>query len=117
MIDRSYLTSIFTSYIMDIYNLAAELDFEWDGGNSVKNYSKHGVTISEIEECFFNFTLVSPDITHSQNEERFNLLGETDSLKILFITFTIRSQKIRAVSARAADKREKQLYEKTKNHS
>ena len=102
---------------MDIYSLPTELDFEWDGGNSIKNYSKHGVTISEIEECFFNFTLVSPDILHSQNEERYNLLGETDSQKILFITFTIRSQKIRVVSARPVDKKEKQLYEKTKNNS
>ena len=78
---------------------------------------KKGRFSSDIEECFFNFTLVSPDISHSRDEERFNLLGETDSLKVLFVTFTIRAQKIRAVSARSADKKEKQLYEKTKNHS
>ncbi|MBI5358060.1 BrnT family toxin [Candidatus Amesbacteria bacterium] len=102
---------------MDIYNLSTELEFEWDGGNSTKNYSKHGVTSSEIEECFFNFTLVSPDIIHSQNEERFNLLGETDSEKILFISFTIRFLKIRVISARSVDKKEKQTYETAKNHS
>lgn len=102
---------------MDIYNLETDLEFEWDGGNSVKNYSKHGVTASEIEECFFNFVRVSPDIFHSQNEERYNLLGETDSSKTLFITLTIRINKIRVISARPADKKEKQIYETVKNNS
>jgi uncharacterized DUF497 family protein len=102
---------------MDIYNLDSNLEFEWDGGNSTKNYSKHGVTSSEIEECFFNFTLVSPDIIHSQNEERFNLLGETDLGKTLFISFTVRFLKIRVISARSTDKKEKKLYETTKNNS
>lgn len=102
---------------MDIYNLVTELYFEWDGGNSLKNYSKHGVTISEVEECFFNFTLVSPDIFHSQKEQRYNLLGETDSQKTLFVTFTIRAMIIRVISARSADKKEKQIYETAKKYS
>ena len=75
--------------------------FDWDAGNRDKNRHKHGVTTSECEEVFFNLpTLFQPDPAHSKREERYFILGQTNSGRHLFIAFTIRNDKIRIISAR-----------------
>lgn len=86
--------------------------FEWDKGNIEKSQQKHKVTVSEAEEIFLDEALqVIEDINHSQKEERFAALGKTFIGKILFTVFTLRSSKIRIISARLANKRERSNYE------
>ena len=53
-----------------------------------------------------------PDSRHSQNESRFLALGKTHNNKLLTVVFTIRSNKIRVISARRQNKKERSLYEK-----
>ncbi len=85
--------------------------FDWDEGNSDKNWIKHKVTPSESEQIFFNQPLiVHPDIRHSKNENRFYALGITDTERHLFIVFTIRDDLIRIISARDMNRREKGVY-------
>jgi uncharacterized DUF497 family protein len=86
--------------------------FQWDDGNADKNWIKHGISQTEIEQTFFNLPfLVFDDQRHSQSEERFYALGRTDEGKGLFIVFTYRdSSLIRVISARRMTKREKQYY-------
>ena len=86
--------------------------FQWDEGNADKNWIKHGISQTEIEQTFFNLPfLVFDDGRHSQNEERFYALGRTDEGKGLFIVFTYRDTSlIRVISARRMTKREKQYY-------
>ena len=89
------------------------IEFDWDEGNTRKN-EKHGVGDKEAEESFFDDEKATfKDIVHSHGEERFRIIGKTNSGRILFIAFTIRSNKVRIISARNINKKEISLYEKT----
>jgi uncharacterized DUF497 family protein len=86
--------------------------FDWDEGNILKNWEKHGVSASECEQIFFNFPLIaSPDEKHSLMETRFYALGHTDARRYLFIVFTIRKDLIRVISARDMNRKERRIYE------
>ena len=91
------------------------IGFDWDAGNSRKN-DKHGVSQIEAEQAFFNQPLViAGDAVHSSpSETRHHALGQTDAVRILFITFTLRSNDtlIRVISARDANRKEKLYYDK-----
>jgi hypothetical protein len=94
-------------------NIEKPVSFEWDKGNIDKNLIKHGVTNEEAEEIFFDSEKkLLKDILHSDGESRFVCLGETKLGRILFVVFTIRISKIRIISARDLNQREKKLYEK-----
>jgi len=87
--------------------------FDWDEGNTRKN-EKHGVSMAETEQIFFNEPLLLlEDIKHSQGETRFHALGKTDDGRTLHITFTLRNanEKIRVISARDMHKKERMNYE------
>jgi uncharacterized DUF497 family protein len=90
--------------------------FQWDEGNSDKNWYLHQVTDSECEQLFFNLPLtLVPDTKHSQQEQRYYALGRTDTDRWLFIVFTIREKLIRVISAREMNQGEARKYaEKTK---
>ncbi len=93
--------------------LAACTGFDWDEGNLLKNWEKHGVTISECEQVFFNHPLLArPDEGHSAEESRFYLLGRSDSGRKLFMVFTIRGDRIRVISARDMSRKERGSYER-----
>ena len=93
-------------------NLTKITGFEWDKGNSDKSYLKHGITQNEAEKIFLDKNLFfQDDIKHSSKEERFIGIGMTKVDKILFTAFTIRSKKIRVISARIANQKERRLYE------
>ncbi|MCP3671888.1 MAG: BrnT family toxin, partial [Gammaproteobacteria bacterium] len=59
--------------------------FQWDAGNSEKNWISHQVSKSECEQIFFNQPLIiGDDEKHSQLEVRYYSLGQTDSGRLLF---------------------------------
>jgi len=85
--------------------------FDWDAGNRDKNWHKHGVTTGECEQVFFNLPLlVSEDPAHSTVEPRWYALGLTDTGRALFIVFTIRQDRLRVISARVMNARERKIY-------
>ena len=87
-------------------------EFIWDRGNSDKNLVKHRVGNSECEEVFFDEDkVIIKDALHSGEEERFILLGKTKKDRLLFVVFTEREHKIRVISARDINKKERKLYE------
>lgn len=87
--------------------------FEWDDNNRTKNWDKHQVSTSECEEVFFNLPLLlADDVKHSQEEKRFYVLGQTNAGRRLFISFTIRKNKIRVISARDMSRKERKIYAK-----
>ena len=91
--------------------------FEWDKGNRLKSWLKHHVTEGEAEQVFFNEPLLLlEDQEHSAQENRLWALGHTDEERLLFITFTIRKNLIRVISARNMSKKEKENYEKFKTN-
>lgn len=88
------------------------IEFDWDKGNIQKNM-RHNVNDRETEEVFFDKKrYIFKDKLHSNNEERFKIIGKTKKERLLFIVFTIRGNKIRIVSARDINKKEVYLYEK-----
>lgn len=88
------------------------IGFDWDDGNSRKNWTKHQVTPSECEQIYFNQPfVVKNDIKHSKNEIRFFALGQTDDDRKLFIAFTVRKDQIRVISARDMNRKEREVYE------
>ena len=85
--------------------------FDWDSGNEQKNI-KHGVASAEAEQVFLNEPLVVlDDLKHSDMEERFHALGQTNDGRLLHITFTIRTGRIRVISARDMHRKERTIYE------
>ena len=85
--------------------------FNWEDGNSNKNWHLHGVTDGECEEVFFNMPLIiATDKKHSDNEVRFFALGRTELNRWLFLAFTLRNKLIRVISAREMSKSERRKY-------
>ena len=97
---------------MDALDLLSECPgFEWDEGNRDKNWISQQVTSSECEESFFNQPLVVADDTlHSKDESRYYSLGQTNTGRLLFISFTIRKKLIRIISARDMSRKERKVY-------
>ena len=92
--------------------------FDWDDGNIGKNWPEHRVTDWEIEETFFNSPLLlAPNVAHSQKETRFYALGQTNRGRWLFVSFTLRGQLVRPISARDMNRVERRVYETQKEDS
>ena len=92
--------------------------FDWDDGNRYKNEKKNGLKWQLIEEVFFNEPLlILEDAKHSKNECRCFALGYTDDQVYLFVVFTKRDHKIRVISARMMNKKERSAYERFKKDS
>ena len=94
-------------------NLVSIVGFEWDAGNERKN-DKHGVSMAEAEQVFFNAPLLLlDDAAHSQSESRFHALGHSDDGRHLHLTFTLRrsGELIRVISARDMHRKERMIYE------
>jgi hypothetical protein len=85
--------------------------FEWDEHNAGKNWRRHRVAPSECEELFFNRPrVVADDARHSAQENRFYALGHTDAGRLLFVVFTVRQKKVRVISARDMNRKERKVY-------
>jgi uncharacterized protein len=92
--------------------LSQSVGFDWDVHNIEKIKSRHDVAPSECEQVFFNLPLViGDDVSHSDDENRFYTLGQTDAERLLFLVFTVRKDKIRVISARNMSRRERRLYQ------
>lgn len=88
------------------------LTFEWDENKANSNLAKHGVSFVEGATAFGDprsLTILDP--THSQVEERFILLGESQLGNLLVVPHTERGDNIRIISARKAGRKERKHYE------
>jgi uncharacterized protein len=88
--------------------------FEWDQKKSVANRRKHGVSFEEARTAFLDENArVIPDPEHSEDEERFVLLGLSVSLRVLVVCHCYRqdNEVIRIISARKADEDEVKQYQ------
>ena len=95
----------------EVFDFNTLVGFDWDTGNKEKNWEKHQVDYRECEEVFFNKPLlISEDVKHSLQEQRYYVLGQSDAERALFLVFTIRNNKIRIISARDQSKKERKIY-------
>ena len=91
----------------------AKLIFTWDDNKNATNKRKHGVSFEEAQSVFFDENAIEfNDPDHSDIEERFILLGLSQSLKVLVVCHCYRSDEseICIISARKATKKEKGVY-------
>lgn len=96
-----------------MFDLLKITGFEWDQGNIDKSYKKHGITPNEAEEVFLDENIILlEDLEHSKQEARLDAIGKIQNEIILFLSFTIRKNRIRIISSRIANKKERRLYEK-----
>jgi uncharacterized protein len=90
-----------------------KLIFEWDNHKNASNKRKHGISFEEAQTVFFDEKAIEfDDPDHSIQEERFILLGLSQSLKVLVVCHCYRSDEntIRIISARKATKKEQGAY-------
>ncbi len=87
--------------------------FEWDEGNTYKSEQKHGVTINMVESCFQDNHLCALGEQYGPvvDEARYGILAKAITGDILFVCFAIRDEKVRPISARPVNKRERKFYE------
>ena len=91
----------------------SEIAFDWNSRKASENELKHGVTFEEARSAFLdeNARLI-PDPEHSEEEDRFILLGLSIQLRLLLVCHCYREddEVIRIISARKADRSERKQY-------
>lgn len=89
------------------------LCFAWDENKNKANIKKHGVSFVEAQTVFLDENAIrffDPD--HSQDEDRFIMLGLSFKLRVLIVCHCCRENDtvIRIIAARKADKHEAKNY-------
>ncbi len=100
-------------YIMRI----RPLRFDWDPIKAKANLKNHGVSFEEAQSTFYDeWAILYDDPDHSENEDRFLLLGVSVRLRILIVSHCYREEDsiIRLISARKAHGEEEKEYWKVK---
>jgi uncharacterized protein len=86
--------------------------FEWDEVKARQNARRHRVTFEEAVSIFSDPYLVTfPDDEHSDIEDRFISIGQSDRGRVLLVVHTDRGDAIRLISCRKATAAERTTYE------
>jgi uncharacterized DUF497 family protein len=86
--------------------------FEWDPNKAKENLKIHGVSFDEASTAFGDtLSLVVYDPLHSEEEDRFVLVGNSHKNRLLVIVHTERADRVRLITARKATKKERKQYE------
>ena len=92
----------------------AHLNFQWDPSKAASNLEKHGLSFDEASTAFGDpLSRAISDPAHSEDEERYLLLGLTYSGRLVVVSFVDRDETVRLISARPASRRERKTYERT----
>ena len=88
------------------------LRFEWDEDKEQKNIKKHKIDFSKAALVFGDENrIIIFDENHSGSEDRYITIGSINGLiTVLFVVYTERNESIRIISARKADKQEREVY-------
>ena len=88
------------------------LNFAWSSEKAARNLARHGVSFEEAETVFGDPQgRIVTDPRHSEEEERYVLLGLSHRQRMLAVMFTERDEQVRIISARQATRRERRDYE------
>jgi uncharacterized DUF497 family protein len=83
----------------------------WDEGKRRVNIRKHGYDFATLAPAFDGrFSVVTEDRRKDYGEQRYNMLIEFDR-RIVNITFTPRGDRYHLISARAASREERTIYD------
>ncbi len=91
------------------------MKFEWDEAKKISNLEKHGISFEEAKTIFDNpLAVIFDDPYHSIGEIREIIVGHSSKNHLLVVAFTERTGVIRIVSARLANRREANDYERNR---
>jgi len=92
--------------------------FEWDQSKAKKNIKIHNVSFDEASTAFKDtLSLAIYDPLHSDQEDRFVLIGMSYINRLIVVVYTERGDKIRIISARKAITNERKQYEENAKRS
>lgn len=89
------------------------MEFQWHNIKAKTNTKKHGITFEEAITCFYDphqVAFYDPD--HSDVEDREIMIAHSEKRRMLLVSYTIRDDVIRLISARIATKKEVKNYAK-----
>lgn len=103
----------FVEWLMFWILETSHFEFEWDKGNQSKIKEKHGISTEEIEAVFRSGAALplGIQIRPMVEEQRLGIVGPTLSGRLLQVAFTLRDGKVRPISARPANPKERRQYE------
>ena len=88
------------------------MKFEWDENKAAVNLSKHGISFEEARTVFDDPLYVDfYDPDHSDEEDRYIIVGESQQRNLLIVSYTERADFIRLISARKVTRVEREVYE------
>ena len=88
------------------------MEFEWDPRKAGKNLRKHKVAFTEAATVFSNVLSASvPDPDHSEEEDRYIIIGMSNRFRLLIVSFAERGNRILIISARELTRSERNSYE------
>ncbi len=87
------------------------MEFDWDDAKSNACLKERDFDFTYAARCFVDpKRLISRDSRFDYGEDRFQVLGQIDK-RVFFVTYTLRAEVIRIISARKANQREVKRYE------
>lgn len=90
----------------------AFVEFEWNPEKATRNLEKHGVSFEEAQTVFDDdLFIVFADPDHSEEENRHLIMGQSKQGRLLVVSYTERSRRVRLISARKATRQERKAYE------
>jgi uncharacterized protein len=92
------------------------LIFEWDIKKSETNLKNHGVSFTEAELAFEDFYAIEEfdEENSTEKEKRFKMLAMAEE-RVLVVVYTMRGENYRIISARLAERKERELYERQRS--
>ena len=85
-------------------------EFEWDDAKAAQNLASHGVSFDAARLAFDDvFAIAREDRRHDYGEDRYILLGMVQD-RLLAVAYAQRGARVRIISARLAEPRERQRY-------
>lgn len=86
--------------------------FEWDNDKALRNLEKHGIDFLDAARIFLGPTVERPDDRFHYDEERTIALGEMGG-EVLMVVYTLRDDVVRIISARRANRHDRERYYQT----
>jgi len=86
-----------------------EFEFHWDKEKNEQNIRNHGIDFNDAKEIFYGPTIEFLDTDHSAEEERYTAYGIATG-RVLRVTYTMRGEVYRLISARKADRNDTRRY-------
>ena len=90
------------------------MGFQWDRDKSAANEAKHGISFLQAVQIFSGLLLKRRDDRRDYGEERWIALGAYDG-EVVCVVFTKRDGDIRLISARKANRHEREKYKNVKD--